>query len=92
MRLPNVNDYLTVTQSAELKGVSRNAIYNAIKHKQLASSTLLGKTVIHRKDLMAWQVRPGRPPGALSKQHKARISAALKENWAKRKKSSQRKK
>jgi hypothetical protein len=92
MRLPNVKDFLTVAQSAELKGVSRNAIYDAIKRKQLTSSTLLGKTVIHRKDLLAWQVRRGRPPGELSKQHKARISAALKESWAERKKSSSRKK
>ena len=91
MRPPNVKDFLTVTQSAELKGVSRNAIYEAIKHKQLAASTLLGKTVIYRKDLLAWQVRQGRPPGALSKQHKARISAALKESWAERKKSSRKK-
>lgn len=91
MPTPNIKDFLTITQGAELKGVSRNAIYDAIKRKQLASSTLLGRTVIYRKDLLAWQIRQGRPPGALSKQHKARISAALKKSWAERKKPSRKK-
>lgn len=88
---PNIKDFLTVSQAAELKEVSRNAIYDAIKRKQLPSSKVLERTAIRRKDLLAWDVRPGRPPGALSKQHKARISAALKASWDERKKTSRKK-
>jgi predicted DNA-binding transcriptional regulator AlpA len=89
---PKIKDFLTVSQAAKFKEVSRTAIYDAIKRKQLPASEVMGRPAIRRNDLLAWEVRPGRPSGALSKQHKARISAALKKSWAERKKSSPRKK
>jgi predicted DNA-binding transcriptional regulator AlpA len=80
------DDYLTISQAARLKKVSRSALYDAINQKRLASTTILGRVVVLRADLLAWTPRRGRPPGPLSDQHKARLSQALKRRWAERKK------
>lgn len=84
---------LTVSQAAQLRGVSRAAVYLAIAQKRLRHSRLLGHLVVREADVKAWELaagkKRGRPPGkSLSDEHKARIAAAQKKRWAKRKKGS----
>ena len=76
---------LTITQAAKYKGVSRNAIYQAIEGKRLPSRVSLVRVVVREEDLDAWTPKKGQPKGKpLSKVHKARISEAQKRRWAKR--------
>jgi excisionase family DNA binding protein len=79
---------LTVSQAAKLRGVSRTAIYSAIARQSLSAHLDLGRWVVMKKDLLAWDAAKnrGRKKGrAISVEHRANISAAQKARWAKRK-------
>jgi excisionase family DNA binding protein len=86
MSKPMPDEYLTISQAARLKKVSRSALYDAIQQERLPSIRILGRAVVSRADLLAWTPRRGRPPGPLSEQHKSRLSQAMTRRWAERKK------
>lgn len=51
-------DYMTVTEAARLKGVSRAAIYQAIREGRLPHHRISGvTTVLARKDVEAYEPR-----------------------------------
>lgn len=81
----NIDAYLTVTQAANLKGVARSAIYDAIARKRLPTRRLFGRIAIARQDILGLRMVRGRPAGPLSPRHKARISRSLKRSWRERK-------
>ena len=92
MSRDDLENYLTVTQAARLKGVSRQTVYAAIEDKRLPHATKLGRTVVKRADVLAWDLslsKPGRKKGQpVSELHRARISEGIKANWQRRKSSS----
>jgi excisionase family DNA binding protein len=56
-------DYVTVTEAARLKGVSRAAIYQAIREGRLRHHRISGATtVLARKDVDAFEPRVRRRP------------------------------
>lgn len=79
---------LTVAQAAQLKGVSRTALYDAIASGRLPHRKVLGHIAVVEKDVLAWTPTPrsGRRKGTrLSAEAKTRISQANKKHWARRK-------
>lgn len=48
------DDYLSVSQVAQLKGVSRNAVYKAVREGRLFSVFLVGVIGVKREDAQAW--------------------------------------
>lgn len=78
---------LTVTEAAQLKEVSRTAIYAAIVRKRLPRRYSRGSLVVRETDILKWEShkkKSGRPKGqSMSEEHKARISASQKQRWAK---------
>lgn len=87
-RPSNTVDLLTPAQAAELKGVSRTAVYSAIAEDRLPHVRMLGRLAVKRSDLEAWKpVRyAGRPRGfTVSTEVRAKMSQASKRLWAKRK-------
>ena len=83
-----MNDqYLSVSQVANLKGVSRNAVYKAVREGRLVSTKLVGVVAIRRSDAEAWSARSrtGRKTGKpTSEEAKAKISVAQRLRWQKR--------
>ncbi len=82
------DDYLSVSQVAKLKGVSRNAVYKAVQDERLASRRLIGIVAIKRDDATAWtpKARTGRRKGIpTSEEAKAKISASQRKRWQERK-------
>lgn len=80
--------YLSVTQVAELKQVSRNAIYKAISQGRLPAMQIGGFVVIRVADAQAWtpRVRTGRRKGVkASEETKTKIAQAQRLRWQKRK-------
>lgn len=73
----DVNDYMTVVEAAAAKGVTRAAIYSAIKNGRLKPVTILGHIALQRVEVEAyvplpvterkgaklgtWKVKRGRP-------------------------------
>lgn len=81
------DDYLSVSQVAKLKGISRNAVYKAVSEGRLASVRIAG-VAIRRADAEAWtpKSRTGRRKGiAASEAAKVKISEAQKARWQRRK-------
>jgi excisionase family DNA binding protein len=82
---------LTISQAAQLRGVSRSALYAAIERKTLRAHWDLGRLVVTEKDLTEWVAnkgKGGRKKGqTLSAEHRANLSAARKADWARRKRS-----
>ena len=79
---------LTAVQAAHLKGVSREAIYCAIRDGRLPHRKVLGKIAVREIDVLAWTPAPyaGRRKGSrLSEETRAKISAAQKRHWEQRK-------
>jgi excisionase family DNA binding protein len=56
-----LTNYLTITQAAELRGVSRQAIYESISRGTLPATKLGNQWLITRKDLRAFRPHPGGP-------------------------------
>lgn len=83
------HNLITVSQAAQLKGVSRAAVYGAIARGRLPHQRILGHLALRESDVVAWVplgVKTGRPTGTpMSSEAKARISEAQKQRWAKRK-------
>ncbi len=80
------DEYLSVTQVASLKGISRNAVYKAVREGRLPSVRIVG-VAIKRVDALAWipKSRVGRRKGIpTSEEAKANISEAQKARWQKR--------
>ncbi len=83
-----MNDaYLSVSQVAQLKDVSRNAVYKAVREGRLVSMQIVG-IAIRRVDAESWtpKSRTGRRTGKPATQEtKTKISEAQKARWQKRK-------
>lgn len=80
--------YLSVTQVANQKQISRNAVYKAIQDGRLPSTQIAGLVVIRFKDAEAWQpkARTGRRSGSKSSDEtKAKIAESQRIRWQKRK-------
>ena len=86
------DNLLSVSQAAELKGVSRAAIYSAIARGRLPHQRVLGHIGVRRADVLTWipvGYKGGRPKGTpMSDGAKARLSESQKRRWAKRKEQS----
>ena len=84
-------EMLTVQQSADLKGVTRSAVYLAIKENRLPHVRVLGKIGLHRTDVEAWvpisyRGRPGanarRAKGSqMSEAARGKVSTSQKKRW-----------
>lgn len=91
-------ELLTAEEAAQLKGVTRAAVYLAIKEGRLPHTRVLGRLGVRQADVLAWTPiryggRPGRKTGRtpgtpLSKETRERIAEAQKRRWAKRKEGS----
>ena len=74
--------------TAELKGLSRSAIYKAIEDGRLKSRRVLGHVALSRTEVLKWQPSPttGWPKGkSVSEEAKAKISESQKQRWKQRK-------
>jgi excisionase family DNA binding protein len=79
---------VTPAEAAQLKGVSKTAIYNAIADGRLPHRRILGRLALRERDVLAWTPAPraGRRKGTpMSIEAKARISEGQKRRWARRK-------
>ena len=64
----NTDDLLTITEAANVLGISRAALYDAIQTGRLTAATVLGKQVLRRADVAAYEPRSYRDrPGGKSK-------------------------
>jgi predicted DNA-binding transcriptional regulator AlpA len=80
---------LTVSQAAQVKGVSTKAIYAAIARKRLPRRYSKGNLVVREYDLLAWEQSKspgGRPKGrTMSLESKLRLSQSQKRRWQRQK-------
>lgn len=87
--LPMKHNMLSVSQAAQLKGISRAAIYGAIARGRLAHQLIVGHIALRQADVEAWSPRgfkTGRPKGTpMSSEAKVRISQGQKRRWQQRK-------
>lgn len=82
------DEFLSVSQVAAMKRVSRNAVYKAVREKRLASVRLVGIIAIKREDATVWvpKARTGCRKGiSTSEEAKAKIAASQRKRWQKRK-------
>jgi excisionase family DNA binding protein len=58
-------ELVSVTEAADRRGVTRHAIYKALREGRLSSVTVLGKTALKVADVDAWESggHGGRRPG-----------------------------
>ena len=65
MRIMEEGEFVTVAQAAEEKGVTRATAYRAIREGKLAVVILLGRRLVRRDALAAWQPSSvgGKRPG-----------------------------
>ena len=79
---------LTAVEAAQLKGVTRSAIYAAIREGRLPHQIVLGRMGVTEDDVLAWTPTPstGRREGTrLSEETRAKIAASQKRRWEQRK-------
>lgn len=79
---------LTAVEAAQIKGVTRSAIYAAISEGRLPHQIVLGRMAVTESDVLAWTPTPstGRREGTrLSEETRAKIAASQKRRWAQRK-------
>jgi excisionase family DNA binding protein len=86
---------ITVAEAARLKGVTRTAVYTAIKEGRLSHTRILGHIGLREADVSAWKPREyagrpgtksGRPSGTpVSAETRDRISESQKRRWMQRK-------
>ena len=55
MQEENINNYVSITEAAEMNDVSRQAIYVAIKLKKLKAKKVASRWTINKKDLEDYQ-------------------------------------
>ncbi len=66
--MPGITDYLTVSQAAKKRGVSRQAILHLITEGKLQATRIGRNWLIHKRDLAAYTPDPGgRPPAKRTK-------------------------
>lgn len=82
-------ELLAVSAAAALKGVSREAVYGAVRAGRLPHVRILGHIGLSKEDVLAWQPlghKAGRPRGTpMSEEAKRKLSATQKQRWAQRK-------
>ena len=62
--MSSLKEYVTVTEAAESRGLTRQAILAVIKRGTLPATRVGNQWLIHRKDLAVFKANPGgRPPG-----------------------------
>ena len=86
-----MENLITVAEAAQLKGVSRSAIYKAISQGRLNARRVLGKVALDRNEVVAWIPLEfkGRNKGTpMSEEIKTKISESQKRRWARRKRDS----
>lgn len=79
---------LTAVEAAQIKGVTRSAIYAAISEGRLPHQIVLGRMAVTESDVLAWTPTPstGRREGTrLSEETRAKIAASQKRRWEQRK-------
>ena len=78
---------MTVSQAAQMKGVTRSVIYKAIQRGDLRVEIVLGRQAVYREEIRTWEPRKaGRHRGTpASEEVKTRISETQKIRWRKRK-------
>ena len=82
------DQFFSVTQVANQKQVSRNAVYKAIQEGRLPSERIAGLVVVKFEDAEAWvpKTRTGRKTGSKSSDEtKAKIAESQRLRWQKRK-------
>ena len=73
----NTDDLLTITEAANVLGISRAALYVAIQNGRLTAATVLGKQVLRRADVAAYEPRSYRDrPGGKSQGGRRKQPAA----------------
>ena len=83
-------DLLTVREVAELKKVTRSAVYLAMAQGRLPYQRVLGRLVAREREALRWVPMPhaGRRKGTpVSESVKARIARSQKRRWARKKRS-----
>lgn len=84
-KIRSEDEFLTLAQAAQLKGVTRKAVYDAIKAGRLQSRYMLGRMILLKGDVITWKIVGRRSSGPLSETHKTNISKSLKRSWRSRK-------
>ena len=60
-----MTDFVTLTEAAEMRGVSRQAIHKLVKLGRLRSREMFGRVLIYRSDVENFEPEPpGRKPAA----------------------------
>lgn len=55
IKLINASDYVTVTEAAQLRGVSRAAIHELIQRGRLKSEKMFGRVLLYRSEVEAFE-------------------------------------
>jgi excisionase family DNA binding protein len=59
----DMNDFVTVAEAAELRGVSRAAIHELVQRGRLRSERMLGRVLLYRNEIEAFEKdKPGPKP------------------------------
>jgi predicted DNA-binding transcriptional regulator AlpA len=89
MKITRKTIWLTVPKAAEVTKLSASAIYGAIAQGRLPRKYKEGNLVVSEEAVRNWESthrQRGRQKGySASEEHKAKIAAAQKMRWAKRK-------
>ena len=58
-----MNEFVTVTEAAELRGVSRAAIHELVQRGRLRSERMLGRVLLYKSEVEAFEKgKPGPKP------------------------------
>jgi excisionase family DNA binding protein len=68
--MPNITHYLTVTQVAEMRGTSRQAVLESISRGTLKATKVGNQWLIQRKDVEQFIPHPGGKPKRKARQRK----------------------
>jgi excisionase family DNA binding protein len=60
--MANITQYLTVTQAAEMRGVSRQAVLESITRGTLKATKVGNQWLVHPKDIEQFVPHPGGKP------------------------------
>lgn len=59
----NMSDFVTVTEAAQLRGVSRAAIHELVQRGRLRSKKVFGRVLLYREEVETFErVKPGPKP------------------------------
>jgi excisionase family DNA binding protein len=82
------NRFLTVSEAARQKEVSRSAVYKAIADGRLSARQILGHVALSKTEVAKWKAKTGsgRKKGqSQSEEAKVKISQGQKLRWKQRK-------